>query len=148
LIVQKTGIFDSFDKMVREKKIDALGKVMGLEISSLMARDGDNSNYELTLDNSLKMMAIYLRFKANIPVIIMGETGCGKTSIAAKLAAESNFPFVKLLSTHTLVGLSDQAKISAVSKARPPPAPRTLSHPADVHGRLQVAAQPDNGRRH
>jgi len=81
LIVQKTGIFDSFDKMVREKKIDALGKVMGLEISSLMARDGDNSNYELTLDNSLKMMAIYLRFKANIPVIIMGETGCGKTSL-------------------------------------------------------------------
>jgi len=46
-----------------------------------MSRDNENLNYELTLDNCLKMMAIYLRFKANIPVVIMGETGCGKTSL-------------------------------------------------------------------
>ena len=34
--------------------------------------------YELTMDNLLKIIAIYMRLRANIPVIIMGETGCGK----------------------------------------------------------------------
>jgi hypothetical protein len=43
--------------------------------------DNDDFNYELTLDNSLKLIAIYLRVKSKIPVILMGETGCGKTSL-------------------------------------------------------------------
>jgi hypothetical protein len=38
-------------------------------------------SYELTFDNCLKMMAIYLRFRCNIPVMIMRETGCGKTRL-------------------------------------------------------------------
>jgi ABC-type cobalamin/Fe3+-siderophores transport system ATPase subunit len=29
----------------------------------------------------MKMCIIYLRVVSNIPVIIMGETGCGKTSL-------------------------------------------------------------------
>merc|ERR1712130_494242 len=36
------------------------------------------SDYALTFDNMLKMIAIFFRIKANIPVILMGETGCGK----------------------------------------------------------------------
>ena len=42
--------------------------------------DPDES-YELTTDNVKKMLAIHMRFKCNIPVIIMGETGCGKTRL-------------------------------------------------------------------
>ena len=38
-------------------------------------------SYELTTDNVMKMMAIWMRFKCNIPVVIMGETGCGKTRL-------------------------------------------------------------------
>ena len=38
-------------------------------------------SYELTSDNVMKMMAIWMRFKCNIPVVIMGETGCGKTRL-------------------------------------------------------------------
>jgi len=34
-----------------------------------------------TMDNLLKILAIYMRLRANIPVIIMGETGCGKTRL-------------------------------------------------------------------
>ena len=37
--------------------------------------------YEFTTDNYVKMVLIYLRVKANIPLILMGETGCGKTSL-------------------------------------------------------------------
>ena len=32
------------------------------------------------------MILLYYRLKANIPVIIMGETGCGKTSLIIKLS--------------------------------------------------------------
>ncbi len=49
-------------------------------------------------------------------ILLYGDTGCGKTSIAAKLAIESNFPFIKMLSTHSLVGQSEQAKINTISK--------------------------------
>lgn len=38
-------------------------------------------SYELTMDNLLKILAIYMRMRADIPVIIMGETGCGKTRL-------------------------------------------------------------------
>lgn len=48
-------------------------------------------------------------------ILLYGSAGSGKTAIAAKLATESNFPFVKRLSTNSLVGLSEPAKISAIS---------------------------------
>ena len=37
--------------------------------------------YEFTNDNFVKMVLIYLRIRANVPVILLGETGCGKTSL-------------------------------------------------------------------
>lgn len=49
-------------------------------------------------------------------ILLHGANGSGKTALCAKLATESNYPFVKLLSTHTLVGLSEPAKIAAISK--------------------------------
>ena len=44
------------------------------------------SEYALTPDNLLKMGLIHLRIKAGVPVVIMGETGCGKTSLIRALA--------------------------------------------------------------
>ena len=41
--------------------------------------------YVITADNFLKMLLILLRIRENIPVIMMGETGCGKTSLIRKL---------------------------------------------------------------
>lgn len=46
--------------------------------------------YEFTIDNFVKMVLIYLRIRANVPLILMGETGCGKTSLI-----ESLFLFIK-----------------------------------------------------
>ena len=42
--------------------------------------DPDES-YELTGDNVKKILAIHMRFRCDIPVVIMGETGCGKTRL-------------------------------------------------------------------
>ena len=43
-------------------------------------------NYVITPDNFIKMILILLRIRSNIPVIMMGETGCGKTFLIRKLS--------------------------------------------------------------
>lgn len=41
--------------------------------------------YTMTTDNLIKMMTISFRILANIPTVIMGETGCGKTSLLSNM---------------------------------------------------------------
>ena len=60
----------------RNKMISILSNVM--DNSAIPWTDVDPC-YVLTIDNLKKMLAIHMRFRCNIPVIIMGETGCGKT---------------------------------------------------------------------
>ncbi|KAI5073486.1 hypothetical protein GOP47_0011499 [Adiantum capillus-veneris] len=50
-------------------------------------------NYVLTPDNFLKMALVSLRINTRVPVIIMGETGCGKTSLLRALATFSSASF-------------------------------------------------------
>ena len=45
----------------------------------------DKEGYEFTVDNFVKMVLIFLRIRANIPLILLGETGCGKTSLIEAL---------------------------------------------------------------
>jgi len=51
------------------------------------------SEYALTPDNLLKMVLIMLRISAKVPVVVMGETGCGKTSLIRYLANVCEVPF-------------------------------------------------------
>jgi len=53
-------------------------------------------SYSLTSDNLLKMALIILRLRAQIPVIIMGETGCGKTSLIKFLSHAAQVSFYSL----------------------------------------------------
>ena len=46
-----------------------------------------DATYELTADNMRKMLAIHMRLRCGIPVIIMGETGCGKTRLIKFMCA-------------------------------------------------------------
>ena len=50
---------------------------------SIIRQEGNN--YVITNDNFKKMTLLIYRIKANVPVIIMGETGCGKTALITKL---------------------------------------------------------------
>jgi energy-coupling factor transporter ATP-binding protein EcfA2 len=45
----------------------------------------NGNNYVITNDNFKKMVLLVYRIKANVPVIIMGEKGCGKTALITKL---------------------------------------------------------------
>ncbi|XP_019643756.1 PREDICTED: E3 ubiquitin-protein ligase rnf213-alpha-like [Branchiostoma belcheri] len=78
LDLQGVDLQVNFDKMQRAEKIRKLRMVMGLDKGEYF--DPDES-YELTTDNVKKILAIHMRFRCDIPVIIMGETGCGKTRL-------------------------------------------------------------------
>jgi len=77
-----------WEKMTNEEGVELLRHVEGLAAFSgrggITALDG---GYVLTVDNLLKMLSIQLRMKFNLPVIIMGETGCGKSSLIRNLCA-------------------------------------------------------------
>uniref|UniRef100_A0A4W3JT85 RING-type E3 ubiquitin transferase n=1 Tax=Callorhinchus milii TaxID=7868 RepID=A0A4W3JT85_CALMI len=76
LTLQTIQFNEDFDGLSREAKIRKLSLVLGVTD----ATDPDTT-YELTADNMMKMLAIHMRFRCGIPVIIMGETGCGKTRL-------------------------------------------------------------------
>ncbi|XP_026134867.1 E3 ubiquitin-protein ligase rnf213-alpha-like isoform X3 [Carassius auratus] len=76
LKLQRVPFNIDYDQLPRWEKIERLSRVLGIQ----WPLDPDET-YELTTDNILKMLAIHMRFRCGIPVIIMGETGCGKTRL-------------------------------------------------------------------
>ncbi|WAR07347.1 R213A-like protein [Mya arenaria] len=89
LVRNRAPIRENFDALPRDQKIMKLCSIMGVEFP----HDPD-STYELTTDNVKKIMAIYMRFRCDIPVIIMGETGCGKTRLIKFMCALQSPPGV------------------------------------------------------
>mmetsp|Transcript_16892 Transcript_16892/g.40381 ORF Transcript_16892/g.40381 Transcript_16892/m.40381 type:complete len:3239 (-) Transcript_16892:1608-11324(-) len=83
----------------------------------------DGFRYTLTADNALKMMLVHVRVSAGEPVIISGETGCGKTSLIKfllfLLGKESDF---LVLNVHAGIG---KERIAAFVRACEDAAKRT-----------------------
>ena len=65
-------------------------------------------NYVITEDNYKKMVLLVYRIKANVPVIIMGETGCGKTSLIIKLSQLLNNGKILVEKINIHPGITDQ----------------------------------------
>jgi len=53
---------------------------------------------------------------ATITVLLEGAAKTGKTSLAAKIALDSEFPFVKICSPENMIGYSEQAKCQMIRK--------------------------------
>ncbi|KAJ3309613.1 transport between ER and Golgi ATPase protein [Blyttiomyces sp. JEL0837] len=51
-----------------------------------------------------------------ISVLLHGPTGAGKTALAATIAKSSDFPFIKLISPETMVGFTENSKMSSIAK--------------------------------
>ncbi|XP_033975098.1 E3 ubiquitin-protein ligase rnf213-beta isoform X3 [Trematomus bernacchii] len=84
---QTICLTEDFDQLPRADKIKRISCVVGAE-KGIMDRTFDpDPTYELTADNVMKMLAIHMRFRCGIPVVIMGETGCGKTRLVRFLCA-------------------------------------------------------------
>ena len=74
-------------------------------------------DYVFTADNFFKMILIFIKLKAKVPVIMMGETGCGKTSLIRKLSELLNngkSDKMKILNIHP--GTNDDDIIDFINK--------------------------------
>ncbi|RHZ88865.1 hypothetical protein Glove_21g49 [Diversispora epigaea] len=87
----KNFSLEDYEKMTPE---DILKK-----LESLARTTNDRRGYykyALSVENLLKMALILLRARANIPVVVCGEAGCGKTSLIQFLAYVINVKFEAL----------------------------------------------------
>jgi vesicle-fusing ATPase len=50
-------------------------------------------------------------------VLLRGPPSCGKTAIAAKVAVDSGFPFVRMISADEMIGYSESSKCSVIHQA-------------------------------
>ncbi|ETO05731.1 hypothetical protein RFI_31664, partial [Reticulomyxa filosa] len=85
LLLQICGGFESPDETKRKQQVKRLLQ--------------EHQDYALTFDNLLKIVAIFFRIKSGIPVLIMGETGCGKTKLL-KFMANALRINMKLIDVH------------------------------------------------
>lgn len=82
--------YANFNQEKLQLKLELLTRA--IETTEPASHADPSLKYALTPDNILKMVLILLRIRANIPVIIMGETGCGKTSLVRYLAKTCDVP--------------------------------------------------------
>ena len=73
-------------------------------------------NYIFTADNFFKMILILLKIRAKIPVIMMGESGCGKTSLIRKLSEMINDGECKIKIKNIRADITDRDIIDFINK--------------------------------
>ena len=113
------------EKPFSEEKINNLNqklKEMGVELTSdiyspEIEKDRQlymqklaklNGNYIYTRDNFIKTVLIYERIQASLPVILMGETGCGKTSLLKMLSIFMNKGLSRMKTLNIHAGITEE----------------------------------------
>lgn len=51
-----------------------------------------------------------------VSLLLHGPPGAGKTALAAKIAMDSEFPFIKLISPESMIGMSEIQKVNAIHR--------------------------------
>ena len=87
------------------------------ELKSLQSiLEEKDKNYVITIDNFRKMILLVYRIRANVPVIIMGDTGCGKTMLITKLnqLLNNGVQTVEIIDIHP--GINDEKLCDIMDK--------------------------------
>nr|XP_039268822.1 E3 ubiquitin-protein ligase rnf213-beta-like [Styela clava] len=78
----KFHIVEEFDDQEREKQL----RTLRLITNALTSNEDPDPTYKLTTDNLQKIISLNMRIQCKIPVILEGETGCGKTRMVEFLS--------------------------------------------------------------
>jgi hypothetical protein len=115
LKAQRVNFNEDYRQWPKNVMIQKISTVMGIE----WPHDPDPT-YVLTVDNLIKILAIQMRFRCSIPVVIMGETGCGKTrlirfmcNLASQGSGQRNMLILKVHG-----GTTDEDIVAFVRKAK------------------------------
>jgi vesicle-fusing ATPase len=79
-------------------------------------------NYGPSVEKILRAGSLFIQQVRNstrtplVSILISGQPGSGKTALAATMARESDFPYMKLLSPELLVGYSEPSKCAKITK--------------------------------
>ena len=98
----------SFRKLNKDQILDNLLRFINVSGLNEEQKKSILGTYVYTPDNFIKVVLILLRLRVKIPVIMMGETGCGKTTLiemASKLINKGKFD-IKKMNIHA--GITDE----------------------------------------
>ncbi|CAO3634178.1 unnamed protein product [Cunninghamella blakesleeana] len=79
-------------------------------------------HYGSHIENILKDGKLYVDQVRNsthtplVSILLHGIPGAGKSALAASLALKSDYPFIKLISAESMVGMTENAKINEINK--------------------------------
>ena len=79
----------NYKNLNQREFLDQINRVLNLRFSKeehFIKFEQIVGDYKFTADNYIKMIIIILKIRANNPIIMMGETGCGKTYLIKTLA--------------------------------------------------------------
>lgn len=93
--------FPDFNNMSSENLIELFRKYKIEKVEK------GNQPYLVTPDNFLKMNIILVKALASIPIIVIGETGCGKTSLISYLVIVILQEKLEVLNVHAGVGIQE-----------------------------------------
>ena len=115
-IIEQFKLID-YGNLTHDQYIEELRKIFNisaeLNIKEIAKKNG---NYIFTRDNFIKMILIYFRIKSDIPVILMGETGCGKTTLIKMLSFLGNKGKDKMKIMNIHGEINDQDIINFIKK--------------------------------
>jgi len=103
---------ENLEKLKHKNFLEKLISIFGLLRENIIIKD-----YILTSDNFLKCLLVMMRVRSKIPVILMGETGCGKTSLIKFLARDLLGVSLEIINFHA--GITNEQiiqKIEEISK--------------------------------
>jgi vesicle-fusing ATPase len=105
------------------KALDEVKPAFGVSEEELeTAMSAGILHYSPYIDNILKDGRLFVDLVKNsattslLSVLLHGPPGSGKTALAARIAKDSGFPFIKLVSAENMVGFSEMAKIQYLNK--------------------------------